>query len=161
MSVPAGHDDDRRALDLVCELAARAAGDGGGPFAALVLHDGAELGRGTNRVTHDLDPTAHAEVVALRAAARARGSFDLSGATLYASCQPCPMCLAAAWWARVGRILYAATTADAAAAGFDDLAFHEALAGRTPMPVAPRHVPVPAAALPFATWAANPRRVEY
>ena len=92
----------------------------GGPFGAVVVRDGAIVARGWNSVTSALDPTAHAEVVAIRRACRKLGTFSLAGCILYASCEPCPMCLAAAYWARVGRLVYAATRDDAARAGFDD-----------------------------------------
>jgi tRNA(Arg) A34 adenosine deaminase TadA len=92
----------------------------GGPFGAVVARDGEILGRGWNQVTTARDPTAHAEVVALREACRRLGDHRLGGCVLYASCEPCPMCLAAAYWARVDRLVFAATRDDAAAAGFDD-----------------------------------------
>lgn len=92
----------------------------GGPFGAVVVRGGVVVGRGWNRVVADVDPTAHAEVNAVRDACRNLGTFQLDGCQLYTSCQPCPMCLAAAYWARVERIWYAATGRDAAAIGFDD-----------------------------------------
>ncbi|MBI5070759.1 MAG: nucleoside deaminase [Deltaproteobacteria bacterium] len=93
---------------------------GGGPFAALVVRGGAVVATGVNRVVPDGDPTAHAEVVAIREACRRLGSFDLSGCELYASCEPCPMCAGAIGWARLARVHYAAARGEAAAAGFDD-----------------------------------------
>jgi guanine deaminase len=92
----------------------------GGPFAALVVKDGRILGEGTNRVTTTNDPTAHAEVVAIRAACAALGTFRLDGCDLYATCEPCPMCLGAIYWARPARVYFGCNAADAAAAGFDD-----------------------------------------
>jgi guanine deaminase len=92
----------------------------GGPFGAVVVKEGRIVGRGANRVLSDRDPTAHAEIVALRDACRSLGSHELSGCEIYSSCEPCPMCLAALYWARVDRLWYAATQEDAAAAGFDD-----------------------------------------
>ena len=92
----------------------------GGPFAALVVKDGKLIAEGTNRVTSANDPTAHAEIVAIRDACRILGEFQLTGCDLYTTCEPCPMCLGAIYWARPARVLYAATAADAAAAGFDD-----------------------------------------
>lgn len=94
--------------------------DGGGPFGAVVVRDGVIVARGWNRVTPGLDPTAHAEIVAIRRASRKLATFSLAGCVLYASCEPCPMCLAAAYWARIERLVFAATRDDAAAAGFDD-----------------------------------------
>jgi guanine deaminase len=95
-------------------------GGRGGPFGCIIVKDGTVVGRGNNRVTSTCDPTAHAEVVAIRDACAALQTFDLSGASLYTSCEPCPMCLAAIYWARVDAIYYANTRADAADIGFDD-----------------------------------------
>jgi len=92
----------------------------GGPFGAVVVKDGGIIGRGWNQVTSLNDPTAHAEVVAIREACRHLNRFRLDGCDLYASCEPCPMCLSAAYWARVSRLFFAATRRDAAEAGFDD-----------------------------------------
>ena len=92
----------------------------GGPFGAVVVKGGKIVGRGWNRVTSTNDPTAHAEVMAIRDACKHLCTFDLAGCELYASCEPCPMCLAAIYWARLDKLTYAATRADAAAAGFDD-----------------------------------------
>lgn len=97
----------------------------GGPFGAVIAKDGRIVGEGWNRVTSASDPTAHAEVVAIRAAAAALGTHDLSGAVLYTSCEPCPMCLAAALWARVDAIVYGNNRNDAAAIDFDDAYFYE------------------------------------
>ena len=92
----------------------------GGPFGAVVVKDGKVIGKGGNKVTVNKDPTAHAEIVAIREAARNIGSFDLSGCEIYASCEPCPMCLGAIYWARIDKLYYAATKDDAAKANFDD-----------------------------------------
>ena len=100
----------------------------GGPFGAVIARGGAVLAEGWNQVTSTDDPTAHAEVVAIRRACTAVQSFSLAGATLYASCEPCPMCLAAARWARVARIVYANTRADAAAIGFNDAFIYDEIA---------------------------------
>ncbi len=92
----------------------------GGPFGAVVVKDGKIVGAGGNKVTVQNDPTAHAEVVAIREAAKNLGTFDLSGCEIYASCEPCPMCLGAIYWARLDKLYYAATKDDAAKANFDD-----------------------------------------
>lgn len=92
----------------------------GGPFGAVVVKDGRIIGQGANLVTHTNDPTAHAEIVAIREAARNTGSFTLQGCEIYASCEPCPMCLGAIYWARIDKLYYAATKDDAAKADFDD-----------------------------------------
>lgn len=92
----------------------------GGPFGAIVVKDGLIIGKGNNCVAVTHDPTAHAEVVAIREACRHLGHFQLTGCTLYTSCEPCPMCLGAIYWARPERIFFACTKADAADIGFDD-----------------------------------------
>ena len=107
----------RRAIALATENVLRGAG---GPFGAVIVRDGRIVGEGVNTVTAAHDPTAHAEVNAIRAAAKALGTFSLAGCQLYSSCEPCPMCLAAAYWARIDGLNYGASAADAARAGFDD-----------------------------------------
>jgi guanine deaminase len=99
----------------------------GGPFAALVVRNGSILASGTNRVTTMLDPTAHAEVVAIRAACQAVSSFQLGDCEMYTTCEPCPMCMGAIYWARLAKVYYANTRDDAARAGFDDSLIYEQL----------------------------------
>jgi len=99
----------------------------GGPFAALVVKNGKVLAEGANRVTSTNDPTAHAEIVAIREACKALGDFQLAGCEIYTTCEPCPMCMGAIYWARPARVVYACTAADAAAAGFDDSFIYEQL----------------------------------
>jgi tRNA(Arg) A34 adenosine deaminase TadA len=94
--------------------------EGGGPFGSVIVCENRIVGRGQNQVTRQLDPTAHAEVMAIRDACRALGRFELRGCEIYTSCEPCPMCLSAIYWARLDRIFYACTRRDAAASGFDD-----------------------------------------
>ena len=128
----------------------------------MVVRDGHVLGEGQNRVLLDCDPTAHAEVVAIRVSCAAVGSFALTGATLYSSCEPCPMCLAAAYWARIEQIVVAACGDDARAAGFDDVLIAEELAlPHAERKLALRRVPVEGAKLPFATWLAKSDRTRY
>jgi guanine deaminase len=114
----------RRAIALATENVRNAQG---GPFGAVVVKDGQVLGEGANRVTATNDPTAHAEIVAMREACRVLSDFQLSGCDLYTTCEPCPMCLGAIYWARPARVFYAAVAADAAAAGFDDAFIYEEL----------------------------------
>jgi guanine deaminase len=127
----------------------------GGPFGAVVARaDGSVVAEGCNHVTSANDPTAHAEVTAIRAACATLGTFVLEGCTLYTSCEPCPMCLAAAYWARLDGIVYGASREDAAAAGFDDAFIYDEIglapdARRLPMR---RAAAGPAASL-FAEWA--------
>jgi len=98
----------------------------GGPFGAVVVKEGQIISRGCNEVTSTNDPTAHAEIVAIREACRRIGSFRLDGCVIYSSCEPCPMCLSAIYWARIGKIFYSGTRKDAADAGFrDDLIYNE------------------------------------
>ena len=134
----------------------------GGPFCAVVVRDGQIIGRGWNRVTSTNDPTAHAEVVAIRDACAHLQTFSLAGCEIYASCEPCPLCLAAIYWSRLGRIYYAATCADAAAAGFDDQALYRELA----LPAADRSIPMEQAlreeaGVAFASWLAKEDRTRY
>ena len=113
----------RHAIALALDSVRR----GGGPFAALLVKDGTVIAEGANRVTATNDPTAHAEIVAIREACRILDSFQLTGCDLYSTCEPCPMCLGAIYWARPARIFYGGTAADAAAAGFDDAFIYEEL----------------------------------
>jgi guanine deaminase len=155
--------DDERWLAEAVDRAARNVGDGGGPFAALVVMNDRLVGTGVNRVTLDLDPTAHAEVVAIRAACTALNGFGLAGAVLYSSCEPCPMCLASALWARVDRVVFAADRDDAAAGGFDDREFYELFAGRDPAtwPTKVQGLRPANATEPFRVWLATDDRVPY
>jgi guanine deaminase len=154
--------DDRDLLREAIELGVQSAAGVGGPFGAVVARGGQVLGRGTNRVVAEGDPTMHAEVVAIRLACREIGSHDLTGATLYTSCEPCPMCFGAAWWARVERIVHAANRADAAAAGFDDAAIY-ADVGRAvdERELSTERLLADEGLRPFAAWLANPDRVPY
>src|SRR5574340_403039 len=134
----------------------------GGPFAALVVKDGRVIARGTNLVTANNDPTAHAEIVAIRKACRALGSFQLTGCEIYASCEPCPMCLGAIYWARPAGLCYGATSRDAAEAGFDDSLIY----GELKRPPHERRIPTVAmmrdeALRPFAEWRAKTDKTEY
>ncbi len=102
--------------------------NGGGPFGAVIAKDGEIIATGTNRVTPDCDPTAHAEVSAIRAAAKALGTFDLSGCEIYASCEPCPMCFGAIYWAHLDALYYGNNKHDASDIGFDDAFIYEEIA---------------------------------
>jgi guanine deaminase len=110
----------------------------GGPFAALIVRENRVISEGTNCVTSTNDPTAHAEIVAIREACRVLADFQLHGCDLYTTCEPCPMCLGAIYWARPARIFYAASAADAAAAGFDDAFINDQLK----MPPGGRRIPM-------------------
>lgn len=135
---------------------------GGGPFAALIVKDGIVIATGANQVTRTNDPTAHAEVVAIREACRVLGHFELAGCDLYTSCEPCPMCLGAIYWARPARVFFAATHDDAAAAGFDDAFIYEQMG----LPHSERSIPMlrvvdEHATRPFEDWINKPNRNEY
>ena len=149
----------RRVLDL----AARNAASGrGGPFAALVVKGGEVVSEGTNLVTSTNDPTAHAEVVAIRSACQALDAWQLDGCVVYTSCEPCPMCLGALYWARPDRVFYAATRADAATAGFDDAHIYEellVLPGKRRLPML--RILESEASRPFEAWRDNEERIRY
>ncbi len=149
-------------MNEALRLATLSIGQSGGPFGAVVVRDGRIVGRGHNRVVADCDPSAHAEIVALRHACRTLGTFHLPGCALYSSCEPCPMCLGAAYWARIERIYYAASRDEAAAAGFDDALLYAELA----RPMTRRRLPMQrllaeAGRQPFLDWLASPNRVPY
>ncbi len=134
----------------------------GGPFGALVVKDGEVVARGANLVTASNDPTAHAEVVAIRKACRSLGSFQLDDCDLYTSCEPCPMCLGAIYWARLRRVFYGGTHEDAAAAGFDDHFIYEELA----LPPGERYIEMipllrDEAQRAFDAWNQQEGRIEY
>ncbi|HEX5120653.1 MAG TPA: nucleoside deaminase [Pseudonocardiaceae bacterium] len=143
-------------------LAADNVAAGGGPFGAAIVRGDELVATGVNQVTPTLDPTAHAEVVAIRAACRTLGDFKLTGCVLVSSCEPCPLCLSAALWARVDRVVYAADRNDAAAAGFDDRAFYDLFErpmASWPLPVA--QLSTADRTQPFAAWLARTDRVQY
>jgi len=149
----------RRAIELATNNVTSGAG---GPFGAVVVRDGKIVGEGANTVTASHDPTAHAEVNAIRAAAKTLDTHALAGCELYTSCEPCPMCLAAAYWARLDAIYYGARADDAARAGFDDAFLYEELRKYH----AARSLPSTQllgdeAWASFAAWIASPNKIEY
>ena len=117
----------RKAIELSIENVA----NGGGPFGAVIAKDGEIIATGANRVTSQCDPTAHAEVSAIRAAASKLGTFNLSGCEIYTSCEPCPMCLGAIYWARLDKMYYANNKTDAKNIGFDDSFIYDELSLKT------------------------------
>ncbi len=121
--------EDLTYLKMAGELGLRGVeNDEGGPFGCVIVKDGKVIGKGNNRVTSTNDPTAHAEIQAIREACEHLGSHQLTGCILYSSCEPCPMCLGAIYWARPDKVFYAATREDAAASGFDDHFIYEEIA---------------------------------
>ena len=134
----------------------------GGPFAAVIVKDGKIIAQGTNQVTSTNDPTAHAEIVAIREACRALGHFQLDGCEMYTTCEPCPMCLGAIYWARPARVYFASSKQDAAAAGFDDSFILDQLQ----LPVPQRRIPMiplmrEEALEAFRVWEKKPDKVKY
>lgn len=148
--------------EAIREAATGLRSDSGGPFGCVIVREGAIVARGNNRVTSTNDPTAHAEVVAIRDACRALARFALEDCALYASSEPCPMCLAAIYWARIPRVFYGNTRADAAAIGFDDDFIYREM----PLPPGQRAIEMrrllPEEALAaFREWQAKPDKVPY
>lgn len=134
----------------------------GGPFGAVIVKNGEIIARGANHVTTDNDPTAHAEVVAIREACSQLNSFQLDGCEIYASCEPCPMCLGAIYWARPEKLYFAASKHDAAAVGFDDSFIYQEI----PLPVEQRSIPTERITSedfqePFDAWNNNITKIEY
>ena len=136
--------------------------NGGGPFGAVIVKDGKVIATGVNRVTANNDPTAHAEITAIRQACEKLGTFSLEGCDIYSSCEPCPMCLGAIYWAHLDHLYYGANKHDAAAAGFDDQFIYEELE----RPSTTRRLKAVSlleeeAKAPFTLWAQHEERVEY
>lgn len=149
----------RRAIALAMENVRTGSG---GPFAAVIAKDGRMIAEGANRVTATNDPTAHAEVVAIRNACRRLGDFQLTGCDLYTTCEPCPMCLGAIYWARPARVFYACIAADAASAGFDDAFIYEELNRRHADRRVPMHQLLREESLPiFAVWLQQEKKTLY
>ena len=149
----------RRAISLATEnvLSAR-----GGPFGAVIVRDGSIVGEGANSVTATFDPTAHAEVTAIRAACRTLGIFSLAGCELYTSCEPCPMCLAASYWARLDVVYYGCSAADAARAGFDDAFLYAEFQKDRQFRALPEYQLLgDEATASFDVWMASPVKIPY
>ncbi len=148
----------QRAIDL----SIRNVADGGGPFGAVIVKDGEVVAEGVNRVTASCDPTAHAEVSAIREACRRQGTFKLDGCEIYTSCEPCPMCLSAIYWAGISRIYYANTKRDADKIGFGDNFIYDEIA----RPYNERAIPTSQmmreeAQEAFRAWEEKEDKVEY
>ena len=134
----------------------------GGPFGAVIVRDGVVIAEGQNRVTSTNDPTAHAEILAIRQACAKLGAFELTECELYTSCEPCPMCFGAIYWARLSRIYFASTAHDAAEIGFDDSLIYREMA----LPHSSRRIPIiqmmrDEALAAFRAWAAKPDKIRY
>jgi tRNA(Arg) A34 adenosine deaminase TadA len=149
----------RRAIELAIQ---NVEAGGGGPFGAVIVREGRIVGEGVNTVTASHDPTAHGEVNAIRAACKALGTFTLAGCELYTSCEPCPMCLAACYWARLDAIYYGSSAADAARAGFDDASLYdEFLKDSNARSLPATQLLSEEAWASFAAWIASPNKTEY
>lgn len=148
----------REAIRLSVENVAQ----GGGPFGAVIARDGEVVATGVNRVTASCDPTAHAEVNAIRAAAAQLGTFDLSGCEIYSSCEPCPMCLGAIYWARLDRLYFAGDRNDAERAGFDDsLIYREVVLDPSARSLHTERLLGDEALAAFKAWRAQADRTDY
>lgn len=156
MSYPLADDTDKAFLQQAVQLAMESVDDGGAPFGALVVHNGKVIANAGNRAHLECDPTAHAEVAAIRMAGRMLGSAHMPEATLYASCEPCPMCLAATQWARIPRIVFAAPQETANRAGFADGNIAEQLYGQTrparPEQLGLTQIELENSGAPFRAW---------
>ncbi|MFW5416312.1 nucleoside deaminase [Nocardiopsis sp. CNT-189] len=155
--------DEQAWMQQAIAVATDSANSGGGPFGALIVKDGAIVVTAHNQVTAANDPSAHAEVSAIRAACAELGTFSLEGCTLITSCEPCPMCLSTALWARVERVVFSADRNDAAVAGFDDRKFYD-LFEKKPQeawPLQVVHLDLPNRTAPFDAWIAKSDRVDY
>jgi len=154
---------DYQFLTRAIELARQGSASGeGGPFGAVIVRDGQIIAEGWNRVVASHDPTAHAEISAIRTACASANSFHLHGCTLYASSEPCPMCLSAAYWAHIDRIVFANSRAEAAAIGFcDDALYSELNRHFSARSIVMEHHPMPGSLAPLERWAADPGRVPY
>lgn len=155
--------DHEKFMRAAAALAEKNVADGtGGPFGAVIVRDGVIVGEGTNQVTSSNDPTAHAEVVAIREACAKLETFNLDGCVIYTSCEPCPMCLSAIYWARLDRIFYGNTKADAAAIDFDD----DFLYTEIPKPIDQRAIPTSQilreeTIKSFEAWAVSETKIPY
>lgn len=154
---------DKRFMARAIELAVENVHSGrGGPFGAVIVKDGSIIAAGTNQVTSTNDPTAHAEVVAIREACRNLGMFQLHGCEIYTSCEPCAMCLGAIYWAHISCIYFAGQAADASAVGFDDSFIYRELA----QPYSARRIPMvqmmrEEALAAFRAWQEKPDKINY
>jgi guanine deaminase len=149
-------------LQLAINLAVENVARGGGPFAAVIVKNQQVLATGCNRVTASHDPTAHAEISAIRNACQQLQHFELEDCTLYSSCEPCPMCLGAVYWSRLAAVYYADTRFDATAAGFDDSFIYTELERPiTERRITLQHLPIKTSGLPFTAWVQLTDKIPY
>ncbi|MCP4599286.1 MAG: nucleoside deaminase [Proteobacteria bacterium] len=150
-------------LEEAIRLARESMADGrGGPFGAVIVKDGEIIARGQNSVVRDMDPTAHAEMVAIREAAKVLQTHMLSGCEIYCTCEPCPMCLSAIYWARIDAVYYSSTRDDAATAGFDDFLFYSEFQGSVGAKRVPsEQIPFGNAVSLLVDWAMKKDKIPY
>ncbi len=154
--------EDARFMQMAIDLSVENVDNGGGPFGAVIVKDGEVIATGVNRVTANNDPTAHAEVSAIRAACQKIGNFKLEGCTVYSSCEPCPMCLSALYWAGVKRICFGNTKADAKAIDFDDSFIYDQIElAREARSIKCDHFMRSHAIVAFNKWRDKTDKVEY
>ncbi|MGE0087962.1 MAG: nucleoside deaminase [Bacteroidales bacterium] len=154
--------NDEELMRKAIELSIKNIDENGGPFGAVIVKDGEIIARGVNRVTSSLDPTAHAEVNAIREASKKLSTFDLSGCVIYSSCEPCPMCLGAIYWAHLDKLFYANTKQNAKDIGFDDSFIYEEIE----LPKEKRKIPTiqilnQEAMVAFEKWRTKDDKIEY
>ena len=154
--------DDNFFLQQALNLAIQSAKQKGGPFGAVIVQNGKIIGEGHNQVTENCDPSAHAEIIAIRNACKTINDYQLKNCTLYSSCEPCPMCMSAIYWARIQKLIYAASAQDAADAGFDDQFIYDELDKPYPQrSISIKHVEHELANKSFEEWLANKDRENY
>jgi guanine deaminase len=154
--------NDEQFMRKAIELSVKNIDENGGPFGAVIVKDGKIIAQGVNRVTSSIDPTAHAEVTAIREASKKLGTFDLSGCVIYSSCEPCPMCLGAIYWARLDKLYYGNTKKDAKDIGFDDSFIYDEIE----LPKEKRKIPTiqilnKEALVAFEKWRKKEDKIEY
>jgi guanine deaminase len=154
--------NDEQFMRRAIELSVNNIDENGGPFGAVIVKDGKVIAQGVNRVTSNIDPTAHAEVNAIREASKKLGTFDLSGCVIYSSCEPCPMCLGAIYWARIDKLYYGNTKKDAKDIGFDDSFIYDEIE----LPKEKRKIPTiqilnNEALVAFEKWRKKEDKIEY
>lgn len=153
---------EKKFMQLAIELAVENVKNGGGPFGAVIVKDGDIIATGVNRVTSGCDPTAHAEVSAIRAACSKLHTFSLEGCEIYSSCEPCPMCLGAIYWAHITRLYYGCNKEDAAKAGFDDAFIYKELSLSPQERSMKTEILLPEEARrAFEAWEVNDERIDY
>ena len=154
--------DDEKFMQQAIDLSIDNVANGGGPFGAVIVKDGQIIATGTNRVTANCDPTAHAEVSAIRAACKALKCFKLTGCTIYTSCEPCPMCLSAIYWAGIDRIFYGNTKQDAKQINFDDSFIYDQIAlNATERAIPSINIMREQALAGFRAWSDKDDKIEY